>query len=308
MKIIITGGAGFVGKNLIELMLKENFSPDEIVVIDKDSNNLKFIKRYGVKSIRADLSKKGKWMSSFKNGDIIISLAAQISSEKYTDFKRNNVDAMKNVIIAAKKYGVENIIHFSSAAVLSVRKDPYAETKKEGENLVVNSGLTYSIIRPSVMFGPYDDKNIGWFINFARSIPIFPIPGNGKHPRQPVYIEDVCKIVIKMIYDMPENKIYSINGKEVVYFDEIVDAIYQNLDKLRTKFYIPLPLFRFAVVLYKKMFPSFKFTPDQLDSLTSGDVFPNYPWWREFKVKPTKFSDGVRKMFEKGVPKVKTII
>ena len=308
MKIIITGGAGFVGKNLIRLMLKNKFKPKDIIVIDKDRNALNFIKKFGVNTVYADLSKRGKWENSFKNVDIIISLAAQISSENYIDFKKNNVDAIKNVVLAAKKYNVKKIIHFSSAAVLSVRMDPYAKTKKEGEKIIFDSQLTYSIIRPSVMYGPYDDKNIGWFINFARTLPIFPIPGNGKYPRQPVYVDDVCAIVIKMIRKMPKNKIYSINGKEIVYFDKIVDTIYENLDKFRTKIYIPLPIFKFAVIMYKKIFPNFKFTSDQLDSLVSGDIFPDYPWWDEFKIKPTKFSDGVRNMFIAGVPKIKTIL
>ncbi len=305
-KIVIPGGAGFVGRNLVEFLIEKGYDPDDIFVIDKDSQRLEKISSMGVNTIKADLSKYGKWAENFSGADIVVNLEAQISSENYSDFKKNNVIATKNVIRAMKENGVDDIIHFSSAAVLSVRKDWYAETKKAGEDLVLKSGLNYFVIRPSVIYGPYDDKNVGWFANLAMKYPFFPIPGNGKYPRQPVYVGDICKIVEKMMRRIPENEIYSING-EVVYFDDMIKEIIKNIGR-RAIIYVPLPLFKSLVFLYRKVDRNFKFTLDQLDSLTSGDVFDDFPWWKEFGVKRTKFSDGVRKMFERGIPKVKTVI
>ena len=100
-KIIITGGGGFVGRNLIRVMIKEGFKPENIVVIDKD--NLNFIKKYKVKIVVADLSEKGKWMNEFKNTDVVINLAAQISSPDYEPFKKNNIESTKNIVEAMKK-------------------------------------------------------------------------------------------------------------------------------------------------------------------------------------------------------------
>ena len=299
MKILIAGGAGFVGKNLIRVMKEVGFNPVDITVIDKDEVNLNFVKNLGVTAVLADLSLPGQWGDNFNHQDLVITLQAQISGPKYEDFRRNNIEATQNVIEAAKKFGVKKIIHFSSAAVLSVRQDFYATTKKAGDELVKNSRLSYVILQPSLMYGPLDNKNIGWLINFAKKCPIFPIPGNGQYPRQPIYIDDMSHLVIEFIKNFPsEDRVYSINGQQVINFREIISTVLKNMGGLRTAVYLPLPIFLFLLRIYDILFKS-PFTPDQIKSLTSGDVFPEYPWWDEFKIEMTSFDQGVKNMLAK---------
>ncbi|NQE44638.1 hypothetical protein C5S31_01275 [ANME-1 cluster archaeon GoMg2] len=81
-------------------------------------------------------SRKRGWYDEFTSKEIVINLAAQISSPLDEPFYRNNVLATINVLEAANNADVKRIIHFSSAAFLSVRKDEYARTKIEGEELV----------------------------------------------------------------------------------------------------------------------------------------------------------------------------
>ena len=296
MKILITGGAGFVGENLIRVMKQEGFNPTDITVIDKDEANLNFVKGLGVTAVLADLAEPGRWSDNFANQDLLITLQAQISGPQYEDFRRNNVEATQNIINAANKFGIKKIIHFSSAAVLSVRQDFYATTKKAGEELVKNSDLSHVIIQPSLMYGPLDNKNIGFLISFAKKCPIFPIPCSGRYPLQPIYIDDMSHLVIKFIRDFPvENKVYSINGQQIINFREIISTVLKNMGGLRLAIYLPLPIFLFLLKIYDILFKS-PFTPDQIKSLTSGDVFPEYPWWQEFNIKMTSFDQGVKNM------------
>lgn len=298
MKIVIAGGAGFVGRNLIRVMLEKGFKKSEITVMDSNKENLNFIDKYGVKTVFADLSHGGKWEEKLSGSDFLINLAAQISSPEYEPFERNNILATQNLIGAAKRAKIFRIIHFSSAAVLSVRKDDYANTKLEGEELVVKSGLDYCIIRPSLMFGPTDDKNIGYLINFAKKFPFFPIPGHGRWPRQPLYIDDVCLMVISLIKNFPVNQIYSINGKETIYFKDMIKAVLDEVDGFHFRLFLPVSVFKFAMAFYQKLSGNEEFTSDQVDSLTAEEVFPDYPWWDEFNIRPTSFQEGVRKMIE----------
>lgn len=298
MKIIIAGGAGFVGRNLVRVMLQNGFKDDEIVVIDFNQENLDYFNEYGVKTVLADLSQNGEWEEEFDDVDYLINLAAQISSPQYEPFHRNNVLATKNLIDVAKEKGVKRIIHFSSAAVLSVRMDDYANTKLEGEKLVIDSGLEYCILRPSLMYGPTDDKNIGYLINFARKFPFFPIPGNGKWPRQPIYIDDMCLLIISIIKEFPVNTDYSINGKETIFFKDMIKAVLDEVDGFHFRLFLPVSVFKFSMMFYQKLIGNEEFTTDQVDSLTAEEVFPEYAWWDEFNIKPTSFQEGVRKMIE----------
>lgn len=296
MNIIIPGGAGFVGRNLIRVLNSENYAMKDVTVLDKNEKNLEYVKKYGMRTLHVDLAEKGDWCEEFEGKEIVINLIVQISSPEYEPFYRNNVLATKNVLEAAKNAGVERIIHFSSAAVLSVRKDYYAQTKLEGEELVKRSGLEYCILRPSIMYGPTDDKNIGFLIDFARKIPFFPIPGHGKWPRQPIYIDDVCYLVISIMHNFPENKVYSINGKDVIYFRDMIKIVLKQLGGFKFRVFLPVRLFKFLMMSYQKLTGNIQFTPDQVESLTAGEIFPNYAWWEEFDINITSFEEGVKRM------------
>ena len=296
--IVIPGGAGFVGRNLIRVLSSQNYDMKEITVLDKDEGNLEYVKKYGVKTRCVDLAEKGDWYDEFKGADCIVNLAAQISSPNPDLLYRNNVLVTKNVLEAAKMANVKKIIHFSSAAVLSVRKDDYAKTKLEGEELVKKSGLEYCILQPSIMYGPTDDKNIGFLIGFARKLPCFPIPGHGKWPRQPIYIDDVCYLVISIMENFPHNKVYSINGKDVIYFRDMIKIVLNQLDGFKFRVFLPVSLFKFLMMSYQRLTGNIQFTQDQVDSLTAGEIFPDYPWWGEFNIQVTPFEEGVKRMVD----------
>ncbi len=70
--------------------------------------------------------------------------------------------------------------------------DDYTETKKAQEALVSASGIKQVILRPTLMFGWFDRKHVGWLARFMQKVPVFPIPGNGKFLRQPLYAGDFC--------------------------------------------------------------------------------------------------------------------
>ena len=95
MKVILAGGAGFAGRNLIRVMIEEGFEPGDITVLDKNERNMELLQKYSVKEFVADLAENGEWMFMFKGADYIVNLAAQISAPSYEPFYRNNVLATR---------------------------------------------------------------------------------------------------------------------------------------------------------------------------------------------------------------------
>jgi nucleoside-diphosphate-sugar epimerase len=296
MKIIIPGGAGFVGRNLVRMLHSTNQNMFDVIVLDINQNNLDYVKKYGVCTVHADLSKQGNWDHEFENAGIVINLAAQLSSPEYEPFYRNNVLTIKNIIEAMKKAGVQKIIHFSSAAVISIWQDDYARTKAEGEKLVKESDLDYCILQPSIMYGPTDETNIGYLINFAQKIPIFPIPGHGKWPRQPLYIDDVSRLILRIIENFPYNETLSINGREVIYFKDMVNIVLKELGGFKFRIFLPIDLFTVLMMFYQRVKGVKEFTPDQVRALTTIETFPEYPWWDKFDTPVTSFQHGVKAM------------
>lgn len=292
-KIIITGAAGFVGRNLIPVLIKNGYSVTALV---KNQSEKVKLKNLPIIVVVGDLSQAGPWRSALKGGDVVVHLAAEISSKDPQAFVKNNVVATQNLIEAANKSKIKRIIHFSSAAVDSVREDAYSKTKKAQEALVVKSGIEYFVLRPSMMYGPSDDKNVGWLIKTIKRLPVTPLPGGGKFGRQPVYIGDICQIVLKLIETPKGNKIYEIHGYEYVTMRQMVATIKEEFKISRPTISMPVSVLKLVIVANQHLFPNPKFTGDQIESLVSGERFKGDDWAKLFDIIPTSFSQGVKKM------------
>jgi uncharacterized protein YbjT (DUF2867 family) len=92
----------------------------------------------------------------------------------------------------------------SSSVVVSVADDFYTRSKKEQERMVLASGMPCPILRPTLMFGWFDRKHLGWLSRFMRKVPVFPIPGHGRYMRQPLYVGDFSNVIISCIENPSE--------------------------------------------------------------------------------------------------------
>lgn len=293
-KIFVTGAAGFVGSHLVPILLKSGYEVTGLVRIASEEKNLPKTAHVVV----GDLAKKGRWMRQVKNQEIIIHLAAEISSKDEKSFMRNNVIATQNLVKAAKAAGIKKIILFSSAAVTSIRRDPYAETKQEQENIIQRSKIPHHIIRPSMIYGPGDTKNIGWLIKIISRLPIVPLPGGGNFGRQPIYVDDICQIVLKLIKGGHKKEVFDIHGKEYVTMAKMVEVILAKKKIKRPVISVPLSFLIIFFWILGKIAKNPKFTVDQIKSLISGERFKGEKWWRTFAIIPTTFASGVSKMIK----------
>ena len=179
-KIVLTGGAGLVGLNLVVELCAAGFT--NLVVIDKRAENVEISRgcspRYAGSSPTSRSQDAGR-MSSM-GAPALCSCTRRITGLTIEPFIRNNVEATKLVIAALEKHGVPFVIDISSSVVNSVADDFYTRTKKEQEALVAKSRLDHCCLRPTLMFGSFNPKHLGWLARFMAKTPVFPIPGDGR--------------------------------------------------------------------------------------------------------------------------------
>jgi len=295
-KIIITGSAGLVGLNLISLINKSYSQLYNVIAIDQNKHNINLTKQIFPKitAITADVTKPGKWQNLFQNADCVIQLQAQISHPKKNLYVKNNITSVKNVLTLCKKYKIPNLIHISSSVVISVANDNYTNTKRKGEELVTKSKIPHTILRPTLMYGCFDIKHLGFLTKVIDLSPIFPIPGSGKYIRQPVFVLDMCQGIINLIEREATNKIYNIVGKEKIYFIDLMKIIAKEKKKKRLFIPIPTPIFLFLLKVHSLLTGKNPFISAQLAALQNNDVFPESDWNKELKVKPTKFQKSMK--------------
>jgi len=296
-KIVITGAAGLVGQNLIVELKEDGYT--QLVAIDKHVHNLGILRRLhpDVHTVLADLAEWGDWSQAFEGADCVVQLHAQITGKHRDMFVRNNIGATRRVLEACRAAAVPYLVHISSSVVNSVASDDYTETKREQEAMVVASGLRHCVLRPTLMFGWFDPKHLGWLSRFMGKTPVFPIPGDGRFMRQPLYERDFCRCIAKCIEHRPEGAVYDIVGDTRIDYVDIIKTI-KRTKGLRTWIvHIPFGFFEFLLRTYALFSRKPPFTANQLKALSAGDDFKGVDTWEVFGVRQTPFEDAVRESY-----------
>jgi len=296
-KIVITGAAGLVGQNLLVELESQGF--DNLVAIDKHAYNLDILRELhpNVEVVQADLAEPGRWEETFARAQVVVQLHAQITGKLHADFERNNVQATRRVLHACRQNNVGYLVHISSSVVNSVSDDSYTRTKRDQEALVRDSGFRHCVLRPTLMFGWFDPKHLGWLSRFMAKTPVFPIPGNGRYMRQPLYERDFCRCIAWCIEHEPDGETYDIVGDTRIDYIDIIRTIkrVKGLHTLIMK--IPVGLFSLLLRTYSLFSNKPPFTADQLTALTAGDDFSGVNTLAVFGVAQTPFEQAIRESY-----------
>ena len=296
-KIVLTGAAGLVGQNLIVELKQQGYT--RLVAIDKHAHNLRILSELhpDVPTVLADLAEPGPWEEEFAGAGCVVLLHAQITGKTTGLFTRNNIDATRMVLNATKRHGIPWLVHISSSVVNSVARDDYTNTKRAQEKLVVESGLRHCVLRPTLMFGWFDPKHLGWLSRFMAKTPVFPIPGDGKFMRQPLYERDFCRCIAACIEHEPDAATYDIVGDTRIDYVDIIRTI-KRVKGLRTLIvHIPIGFFAFLLRAYALFSRKPPFTADQLKALSAGDDFEGVDTLAVFGVRQTPFEEAIRESY-----------
>lgn len=260
MKIIVTGGAGFIGSHLVERLLKDNH---KVIVLDNLSNgNLNNIKHFKKKIVfkKCDLSKKGNWINSFKDVDIIFHLAALAdivpSITNPDKYFQSNVTSTLNILMAMKKHNIKKIIYSASSSCYGIPKKyptlesskvdpkyPYALTKWLAEEMIIHWSNIYNFeyisLRLFNVYGPRSRTSgtygavFGVFMAQKINKLPFTIVGDGSQTRDFTFVSDVVNAMIAALKTNYKNKIYNVGSGKSISINKIVKILGGN------KIYIP---------------------------------------------------------------------
>ena len=295
-KIVVTGGAGLVGQNLVFRLKAAGLS--DIVVIDKAAHNADILRKLhpDIRVIVADLASDDGWQDTLAGADALVHAHAQIGGLASEEFHRNNVTASERVIAAARAYELPYLVNISSSVVHSMAVDDYTETKKAQEALVVASGIPQVILRPTLMFGWFDRKHVGWLARFMERTPVFPIPGNGRYLRQPLYVGDFCDIIVAAIRQRITGS-YNISGQERIDYIDMIRTMKTAIGARTPIVRIPYGLFAGMLRAYALISSNPPFTEKQLRALSTPDVFEVIDWPAIFKVRATPLAEAFETTF-----------
>jgi uncharacterized protein YbjT (DUF2867 family) len=289
--ILVTGGTGFVGSNLVRRLRKADLAVRAVV---RNPGKAQALKDIGVDVVEGDISDKASLEKSAEGCERVVHLVGIIQETPDADFRNVHVEGTRNVLEAARKAGARHFFYQSALGTRPGAKSEYHKTKWEAEELVRACGIPFTILRPSLIYGPGDQFTIR-LKEMIRLSPVLPIIGSGKSKVQPIYIEDVVSCIVKAVTsDSFYNEMYEIGGPEQLTFEEVTAAIARAMGVKRPAVHMPLFLVKNAARMLESVLPRPPLTTDQLIMLQEDNVCGMGDIRDAFGIEPVPFRDGLR--------------
>jgi NADH dehydrogenase len=214
------------------------------------------------------------------------------NAKKGYTFARVDLGGTRNLVDAARAAGAGHYVDLSGVGAAPDGRYHWLRYKWEGEQHVIASGVPYTILRPSWVYGP-GDVSLNRFLGFAKFLPFVPVIGDGKTRVNPVFVGDVAAHVAAAL-TLPEarNEIFEIGGPAVLTMDEIVRAALKASGKKRFLLHQPKPLMK-LVAGVARFAPGPPLTPDAIEFITMDGVADTAALQDAFKLRLTPLDEGL---------------
>ena len=278
--LFITGGSGFLGRNLLPVLALE--SSRTIFVLSRDKNRAleKLPAVPNLQVLAADLAEPDRYRSALSECATVLHLAAATGKAKAADYYRVNAAGTETLLAACEKAGVKNFLFVSSIAVKFPEKKyyHYALAKEQGENWVRGSRLRYTILRPTIIIGKGSPALAGLARLACLSRPV--VFGSGKTMVQPISVADLAQAIGEIVSaDRFSGETLELGGRESLSIEDFMMRIREFLKGKRVSAeHWPLaPTIRLLGLLEKFLSPILPLNAGQLYSFRyDGLAAPNY--------------------------------
>lgn len=243
-RVFVTGGTGFVGRNIVRAL-----GDRPVRVLARDPADAARLKAPNLEVAAGDVTKAESLRGAMDGCEAVIHLVAIIEEKRGATFDSVIRGGTVNVVQEALRAGVQRLLHMSA---LGTRNDPrfgYFEAKWQAERAVEQSGIPWTIFRPSIIFGP-GDGFVTLLAKLVKTAPVIPVVGAGKSLFQPIAVEEVAAAYVRALDDpTTAGHIYELGGGETYTYEELLDVVAGQLGVSKPKAHVPTGLMKGIVAL-----------------------------------------------------------
>lgn len=291
--ILITGATGYIGRHLVARLVEQGERPRCLVRSRERAAALLPIDNVDI--ALGDTTRPETLAAAVQGVDTIVHTAFITADRKQSagnHYEETNVQGTANLIKAARDAGVTRVIELSGLGTKPDRPGSYMQGRYMAEKMLKESGLQWTIIQPSVLFGK-DAPFVKGLSDLIRTSPVIPLIGGGRIRFQPIYVEDVVTVIVKVL-ETPEqsaNKTYTIGGPAYYTFTEIINALLHAMHKSRVKAPAPIPLVGMGAAMMEAVLPKPPLTRAAMALFTFDNTTDLRSVERDFGFTPTSFTD-----------------
>jgi NADH dehydrogenase len=196
-RVLVTGGSGFVGRHLVANLSAAGH--DVIVLTRRRERARHLLLLPTVRVVEADPHDPATLARWTRDATAAVNLVGTLHARGRGTFERVHVELPRLLATACRSAGIARVLHMSALGASAEARSAYLRSKAQGEAVIAESGLAWTIFRPSVIFGP-DDAFLNLFAKLARAFPMIPLAG-AQARFQPIYVRDVATCMARSLVD-----------------------------------------------------------------------------------------------------------
>jgi NADH dehydrogenase len=287
--VVVTGASGLVGAHVCAELARAGW---KIRAVVRDTQKAAVRLGHLPLELRVGDIRNGDSMRAALNGaGSLVHLAAIAIEKPGESYDASNRDGTTILLDSAKAEGVERLVYMSQNGSDSKSPFPFLRSKGMAQDAVTSSGMKWTVLRPSVIFGR-EDEFINVLARLVRLSPIvFPLPGGGVARFQPVAVDDVARAVAKVLGDDETiGKSYALGGPAPLSLRQMTERILIAMNTSRILFGIPVSALRPVVAAAESLLPNPPVTTGLLDLLAIDNVIPENDLKDALGIQPTAFA------------------
>lgn len=286
--ILVTGGSGFIGRRVTSRLTEDGNSVRVLARGQRRADQPS-----GVEVVRGDVVSAEGISEAMSEVEKVVHLVAIIRESGSQTFEAVIRQGTERLVEAAKVAGVSKFVYVSAIGAQDNPYYPYLHAKWAAERAVALSGLKYTILRPSIIFGE-GDEFINALAGLVRYNPVVPVAGDGKAKFQPLWVEDLVTCIVACLdEDAHGGQTLEVGGPEHLTYERMLDIVTEALDKSRLKAHVPLAVMRPLAQMMEWVLPKPPVTRDQLKMLALDNITETDSMMLSFGVQPRSLADSL---------------
>ncbi len=287
--ILLTGGTGFIGRVLARQLVEAGQRVR--LLLRPSPRSPKLPSGVPVEVAVTSLGDVRGLQAALRGVEVVYHLAGEEGEGARANLQTVDVAGTRNLTQAAAEAGVERFFYLSHLDADRASAYPVLKAKGIAEEFVRKSGVPYTVLRASMLFGLQDNFTTGIAKLMAAAPGFLPLPGGGKSLVQPLWVEDLVTCMVWALDDPKTvNQTYEVGGSEYLSVREVFETIGRVIGAPRLLVSWPLPLMRSLMILLESIFPGYPASVFWLDYFAVNRTCPVDSLPRLFGLMPARFA------------------
>lgn len=278
----MTGGSGFLGRRVLPRLVEQGY---EVTALVRRPQAARRVEELGAVAIAGDLDDPASVDAAFaaSGASALVNLASL------------GFGHAPAIVAAAEEAGLQRAVFVSTTAIFTTLDARSKAVRQAAEDAIRASSLDWTILRPTMIYGAPDDRNMARLLRLLRTTPVVPVPGGGRHLQQPVHVDDLAAAVVgALAQPVAIGRAYDVAGPDPLSMRAVLEQAGDAVGRVPRVVGVPLRPAVAAVRAYERVIGSPRLRAEQIERLAEDKAFDIGPARRDLGFDPRPFAAGIR--------------